>query len=492
MPISGPVVHQQLMDAYTQTQSRLESMRNQVGKVDQHREQLDDQRSDALVKLAEYYLPELTPDAIRETWAEVRPSIAQVFRRQENKCQQLNDQITRLAGQRQLADAELIKINQELDASIDSHEQLSKQVEEQLRRDETFVRLSERAGAAEAALERAEANLNEIEQDAAKKLPAYENSSLFTYLRDRQFGTPQYASRGFTRRMDRWVAKMIDFQTAKQGYDFLRKTPEQMRRIIADDRNALDTVMGELERHRDQVATNLGLPASIERSQSIALTRDQHLNRFNELMADTNQAERELTTAADSQGPFYHEAIGLFRDMLKHIDSGDLRRRAQDTIDLSDDQIVAQLMDVEAKIGSLSEATQRHHTQTNQMQSFLEDMGRLIQQFRSAGFDSSRSQFVGTLDISSELNRAIDAGDAEMLWNAIRSAQRWGPTVMEQVTAVAAHPMTQVLINAMAHAAGGALQEHARRAGQRRGRKNRQWSSSWDSSWGSSNRRSPW
>jgi uncharacterized membrane protein len=39
---------------------------------------------------------------------------------------------------------------------------------------------------------------------------------------------------------------------------------------------------------------------------------------------------------------------------------------------------------------------------------------------------------------------------------------------MDQITQVATHPMTQVLINAMAHAAAGALQAQARDAGERR------------------------
>ncbi len=102
------------------------------------------------------------------------------------------------------------------------------------------------------------------------------------------------------------------------------------------------------------------------------------------------------------------------------------------------------------------------------MQSFLEDLGRLIQRFRAAQFDSSRSQFVGSLDVFEELDRAEDQNDIDGLWRRIRSAQRWGPTAIEQVTRVATHPLTQVLVNAMAHAAGGAMQAHARRAGDRR------------------------
>ncbi|MGB7324225.1 MAG: hypothetical protein WBD31_05100 [Rubripirellula sp.] len=495
MPISGPVVHQQLMDAYTQTQARLESVRLQIGKANQQRDQWDESRGDSLVKLAEFYLPELTPEAIRSTWVEIQPAMSQVFRRKQQECDRLRNELSSLTVERQSEDAKLLEINRQLDDLLDVQTQIGSEVEARLQQDSQFVSLADRAAVAEAALERAEANLAEIEQDAARKLPAYENSKLFTYLRDRGYGTQAYGHRGFTRRMDRWVAKMVDFNASKQGYDFLRKTPEQMRTIIADDHSALDTVMGELQRRRDTIADELGLPEKLSQFTELQKYRDSQITILEDLQQQTDKTQSHLTSADDSRGTYYREAIDLFRGMLQQIDSRDLQRRASSTIDLTDDQIVAQLMNVEAKAGSFSEAAQQHEDEVRRIQSFLEDLGRLIQQFRSAGFDSARSQFVGTLDIPMHLNRAIDAGSADTLWNEIRSAQRWGPTAMEQITAVATHPMTQILINAMAHAAGGALRDHARRAGRRHSNRDRYRGGSLDSSWGGStsgNRRSPW
>jgi hypothetical protein len=162
------------------------------------------------------------------------------------------------------------------------------------------------------------------------------------------------------------------------------------------------------------------------------------------------------------------------------------------TAEITDDQIVADLIGVDSQIDSFDDTHRRRQKELSRGQEFLEDLGKLVQRFRAAGFDSARSQFVGSLDILEELDRARSAGDVDLLWQRIRSNQRWGPTAMEQITAVATHPMTQVLINAMAHAAGGALQEHARRAGRRRnggyGGGRGPWGGSWaggsSSSWG--------
>ena len=109
------------------------------------------------------------------------------------------------------------------------------------------------------------------------------------------------------------------------------------------------------------------------------------------------------------------------------------------------------------------------------MQEMVDALGRLIQRFRTAGYDSSRAQFLGSMDVVQELHRASDERDVEDLWDEIRRAHSWGPTTMDKITKVATHPMTQVLINAMAHAAAGAMSDHARRAGHRRGRRSTRW-----------------
>jgi hypothetical protein len=226
--------------------------------------------------------------------------------------------------------------------------------------------------------------------------------------------------------------------------------------------------MDELERRRDDVAVNFGLPEKIQQVANLGQQRDEQLRALDVLLADSEKTQRELTDLKDSRGTYYREAIRLFRELLDRNDSRDLKHRAQQTREITDDQIVARLMGVESEIGQLDVAAERRRSDLNQMQSFLEDLGRLVQRFRAAQFDSSRSQFVGSLDVFEELDRAQDQNDIDSMWRRIRSAQRWGPTAMEKVTSVATHPLTQVLVNAMAHAAGGAMQAHARRAGDRR------------------------
>ena len=57
MPISGPVVHQQLMDTYNHSQQQYEAERAGLADAKAHRDKLDTGRDEALVELAQFYLP---------------------------------------------------------------------------------------------------------------------------------------------------------------------------------------------------------------------------------------------------------------------------------------------------------------------------------------------------------------------------------------------------------------------------------------------------
>lgn len=475
MPISGPVVHQQLIDSLNRFQSQYEIDRSELAGRQQVRSRVDQSRGDAMVELAKYYLPELTPDAISETWLEVRSRIATILQRQKTEIEKLAGDLATQNQNRRQFDEQLVSLNRDLDEALERQDEMTQTSESRLAADPEFVRLSESAAKAESAIERAEANLNEIEQDAATKLPAYQQSTLFQYLLQRNFGTPQYKSRGFTRRMDRSVARLVGYADAIQGYRFLKETPEQMRQIIAEDRQSLSTVMSELERRRDIVAEEVGLVDQIKLVGEKIRDRESLIEQVNQSMEKIDQLQNKISDAQDTRGPYYHEAIGVFRKMLDGFQTDDLQQRAQRTIDITDDQIVARIDGAEQQIEDLDEIALRRRDQLTKRQALLSELGNIIKRFRAAGFDSGRSQFVGSLDVVGSLEQAIrdgesDPGAMERFWDSVRSSQRWGPTAMDKITNVATHPMTQVLLNAMAHAAGAAMQNAARNAGRRGGR----------------------
>lgn len=473
MTIIGTQMHRQLLDGYKQAQHALDQARIGITVIEARRGELDEDRSQALLDLAKHYLPDLSRESIEESWIEVRGKVSRVLLRRDEKREQLERSTGVASDKLHLLEDRLFEVNESLDKSQGEQDRLSDLAESKLTSDDTFVQLSSQAAKAEAALERAESNLDEIEQDAAKKLPAYRKSSLFTYLRDRDFGTNDYAKRGITRRMDRWVAKLIGYRKAKQSYDFLSGTPDRMRKIIADDREALYTVMDELESRRDAIANETGLTAVIAECEQLVNQRDALLDELHVAQKEVDTLEAELTDLEDPHGKYYLEAVAVFRDMLAEFRTEELERRADKTASLSDDQIVAKIVGVDESLDDLQADTRRHHDDLMERQEAINSLGQMIQRFRAAKFDSARSQFLPSVDVIGSIVRARSSHEIEELWHELRKAQRWGPTLGDKVASVAAHPATQLLVSAMAQAAGAAMSNHARRAGRRRYRQDR-------------------
>jgi len=467
MTIPGPTVHQQLMDAYKRLTEQLEQDRKSMHDVQEQYEKLDAERDDALRSLAQHYLPELTADAINSTWREVRSDISTLLLQKEDEDRSLQQKLKQLQENRTTTEKALLQATNVLDSAILEQNKVSAVVEKRLQEDTQFVELADRAAIAELALERAESNLHEIDQDAARKLPAYQASTLFQYLYERGYGQKEYRSRGLTRRIDRWLARYIDFTKARQGYDFLKQTPDQMRKIIAEDRRSLNIVMEELERKRDRVADEMGLPEKISLTDRLTRDRQQILQTANFVSESMNEVEDRINDLSDPRGSYYQQAIEIFRQTLVGFKSSDLKKRAEATKDdLTDDQIVARLSGVESDRGDLQEATRDRRNLQKQKQHVIEELGRVIQRFRAAHFDSVRSHFLDTLSIDEELAYTEDAEDARKLWQKIRRSQRWGDHESEDDAGGSS--LKQVLVNAMGKAAGDERGDDARRAGARR------------------------
>lgn len=467
MPISGPQAHQQLIAAYNRAAARLEELRGQMGQIEQQRDQLEDDRDDTLTKLAEYYLPELTSESVQKTWTDIRPTMREILLRKEGRVRELTSQLDDDNELRARLETGFRELNERLDNAEQRQQEIAAQVEKHLTEQADFVDLSKRAAMAEVALQRAQDNLDEVSQDAARKLPAYDEDGLFNYLKERQFGAPEYQHRGITRRMDRFVAKLIDYSQAKRNYDYLTNTPTAMRKIIGEDSAALDTVMAEIQQHRDRAANKFGLPTQIAAVESLEAERKSAIEVLGAQTTACEASQLELNDVETPRCGFYREAIVLFRKMLADKGSSELRQHAKNSPEVTDDQIVASLRGIENKMERSKQTTLQHEDELQQWQAVYQDIGKLIQRFRASGYDRERCQFSDRFDLPGMLDRLNNSADVDALWDSIRRAQNWGPTAMDRVTAIATHPMTQVLVNAMAVAAAGAMSEHARRAGQR-------------------------
>ena len=119
------------------------------------------------------------------------------------------------------------------------------------RDEEVGLAVPDDAGERRAMAERAEARALEAEREREDKRKPYEADPLFMYLWRRRYGTPDYGATGFTRRMDRWVARLIGFEQARANYHVLLALPDRLHAHAARLR-AEDSEVSPSELARDE------------------------------------------------------------------------------------------------------------------------------------------------------------------------------------------------------------------------------------------------
>ncbi|WP_417746453.1 hypothetical protein [Rosistilla oblonga] len=473
MPTSGSEVLREMTRAIQDAKRQRDALQSQHREILQQTDDLVGQRGQTLVELAESYLPELSQTTVRQVWNEIRPAIQDVLLRKEARHRELVAEHQRLEAVQTQLRGELQTLNGKLDAIYGERDSLSKQLSEQLSGDPAFQQLTDKAAIAEINLQRAESSLAEVEHDVIAKLPAYQRSRLFQYLHKRKMGTPQYTARGWRRRMDRWVGRLIDYPKARKSYEFLSEVPGKMRELIAERRDALNQLLDRLERSQQKVAAELGLDKVLEQIESREDQRDDLLEQLEQTVVQTNANGAEIDKLLDSEGPYYAEAIEKYRRLLEQTHTLTLEQRAAQSPDPIDDQLVARLKHLDEEIQQFQKAADARRRQLKEAEDFAESIDYLVQQFQRARFDDSRSYFDDKLNIRESLSRLADGRERpDLLWQHIRRHQHTAPNWYEEnsrrVVNAANSPMGQILLQTMAHAAGAALRENARRAGSRR------------------------
>jgi hypothetical protein len=88
---------------------------------------------------------------------------------------------------------------------------------------------SERMPISTAIVAKAEEKAAQAEADREEKRKPYEADPLFMYLWRRRFGTREYQASALVRALDRKVAHLIDYETARVNYTMLMELPQRLR-----------------------------------------------------------------------------------------------------------------------------------------------------------------------------------------------------------------------------------------------------------------------
>ena len=474
MPIEGTAVFEALQASLQESEQFMARCESSAAELDSQTRNLLHQRGEALLELAQHFLPTISRSAIESTFEGIRADLLAILARKEQRQRELQAQLARTDEAARGHDAEINGVTVQLNEKVAQRERLEAQVAETLKGNDDFQKRSKLALQAEEQLHRNEQRVAEIQKQSADNLPHYDRSRLFRYLNDRGYGTSEYKARGLTLELDRWVAKLIRFNEARGGYDYLRKMPALVAAEVERRRVTFTDLMQQVEAIQQAEADRVGLTAVLEEGEKLGARRDALVQEQDAVHQQAQQFQQELAALEQQQNDFYAEAIERYRAFLGETRLALLEQRARQTPEPDDDAIVAEVGRLDAQIEGLKPQLAELADRRQAADRVREGLDRVVRRYRQANFDSNRSYFEGRLDLRQALGQFQSGNlDASGLWSALQAAQKFRPHWVESTAAgageVMASPAGRVLMGAIVNAANVAMREAAVRGMQRRG-----------------------
>lgn len=478
MPTPGSVIYHQLQSALDHQRLAVAERTRDVEMLDSQLKELVSRKGATLLELAQHYLPEFSRSSIETTFAEVRATLLEIMGRKERIHAELTARASRFVESCRKLEKDLDGITEQLNEHVRRRDTLERVVADRLKEDTHFQELSNDAAQMEARLQRNEARVLELQASAKEKLPPYEKSSLFQYLYRIGYGTSAYRGKGFVRSLDRWVARIIDFPKARNGYEFLRNTPKLMAEEVERRKAEFKGLMEEIEDIEYQITDSVGLTAVLEAGRKLGAKREEIVATLEKTRKELQAVDAELEELDQTQGHFYEEAIKKFEKFLSQTETGVLQNRARRTPDPRDDEIVSRVTELTAQI----ERLRPQIVDAQRIRKLAEDlaggMDLVVNRFRQNNFDSERSSFSDSLNPDAELTRYLQGlTKPEEFWQIIRRQQQFQPNWAENMSAQGANvvlealnnpALSRALVNATAQVVEGALNSMAQRGIERR------------------------
>jgi hypothetical protein len=271
----------------------------------------------------------------------------------------------------------------------------------------------------------AEEKLKAAHLDRAEKGKPYEADPLFSYLWTRGFGTPAYVGAGLSRALDRWVARVANFEPARRDYWLLTELPgrfddhaKRMRSKADDDLAAVQA----LERAAAEAAQVPQREEALEKAAEALAAVDEKVDEH-EAALDALIEKRAAFAAGDDE--LSRRANEVVRDALRGETMRSLRERATATPTPDDDAAVDQLTVVRADLPRIAEETKRLRALHEAQRDRTAKLEEIRKRFKESRYDAVSSEFVNGALIAVLLTQllagALGVGD---IWDALKKQQR--------------------------------------------------------------------
>lgn len=473
MPYDGPTVYRALRRELDVAQDEVQTQRADAARMEGRLRDLAAARGNALLELARFSLPEMTRPAIEQTLDQARGELLGLLAEKQRFEAGLHARRDQAESEIRRLDGKVEAVTGALNEKVQERERLEAAVANALKADADFQSRSGLAAKAEEDLHRDERRVEELRAEAKAKLPAFQGSALFNYLVKRRYGTPEYPYRGLTRRLDRWVARLIDFPRARIGYEFLTRTPKLVEAEVTRRRELFEQLMQQVEALEKAKSDELGLTAVLAEGDALGTERDQFVASLDTARRGAVDLDRQLADLGTASDPYYRQALERLQRVLANTETRVLELRASQTPEPEDDELVARVRSTENEVARVGIERARLAERARVAEQYNAGLQDLTRRFQSQNFDSVRSRFDAHLDLASLLEGLRRGGLSSVdAWRSIERSQEFEPHRVGQGGGVMidtiGSPQGRILIDAIGSVLGEAMREAGQRGVHRR------------------------
>ena len=424
--ITGRDTLAEINDHVLQAQSQIENADREMGTLTSRLSRLRLEEAEQFRQLAKFRLDEMSAGHMAARMDKAHHAVPALLDQHKQALVELENGLEQVKQSQQ-------KLEKQSESRIDARDRavqaLQRQIaksKEKLEQDEGYRRLQENAFRTAEVTRRAAEKASQSEADLASKGKPYQEDSIFMYLWQRRYMTPDYRANGIIRSLDGWVARLVDYKENRADYHMLNELPLRLREHAdqaAEEAKRQQQALQVLERQaaeKDGVGT---LQSALEKAelqlQQVNDEIEAHEKRYQELL------EQKADFAA-GEDEYTQKAVEVLLAELEREDTIELYRQAQATPRPEDDAIVMQLHKLQQEQQETNKRISELKADRQQQRKALEELTNLRGKFRRSNYDAGYSSFPSKLGLGMLLGEMLRGGRSSgSTWGRIGDAQKW-------------------------------------------------------------------
>ncbi|WP_426172582.1 hypothetical protein [Pseudoduganella sp. R-34] len=322
-----------------------------------------------------------------EEGAQVGVDVARQLELRIAEEQSMRDQLGRVEGDISTAMAAASSLAEQYGAA-------QKVAETMLAADGEYMRRLHAYQADNADLERRKSLQAEVQDECARKLPAFTQNRLYAYLKERQYGTPDYTGAGVLRLADAWIARQCNFRQNQGNEQMLLAMRTEAAKRAGEGVQRLQAEQAWLNDQVRSVAVTCGAVA-IERElfeQREAVTQGKKR---------ANDIHTTLAEYAERRDARYGKAQAMLVQELQGHDVSTLIECARQTASSDDDALVEVIIDLRDRLAKHDAKYAAKLEQRAAAEADYDKAKVLEREMRQSKFAGSRYQYGSGLNLES-------------------------------------------------------------------------------------------